>query len=332
MTFRLTPHAIRLIAQTCAIPLVVTVGWLAWALSVRDRLPDPFATHFEADGVADHFSSPTVAEFIEQGAFIAGFTLLLVACLFFRGSRQGPVARWMAGLTAGSPVLVAVLLGTVVRRQLDLPSSEHVTLPWTGLVMPLLVGTAVGTFVALIVEPEPAESALTADAPEAEGGGDHGRTIPVRPGGKLAWHGQTRSARFLQLFAFGAIALLLTVFVLAPSWWSALAAVATAVVLLSVLSWRIAIDARGVLVRSALGWPRFFVELHDIDHAEVADVRFGNWGGWGVRFGSYGTGIITRNGKALRVVKQDGTLLDVTCNTPETAAGAIRSLTAPAKN
>lgn len=75
-------------------------------------------------------------------------------------------------------------------------------------------------------------------------------------------------------------------------------------------SFWVSIDERSIHVRGTFfGTPRFTVPLSTVSRAEIAEATPLQWGGWGLRYRPTGTGVITRGGKALRLVRTDGSEL-----------------------
>ena len=69
---------LRLVAQTLALPAVVLVIAVTWALWVLPELPDPVATRFGADLAATDFAPP--GTFIAVVAITTAFTAAPYCC------------------------------------------------------------------------------------------------------------------------------------------------------------------------------------------------------------------------------------------------------------
>jgi hypothetical protein len=79
-----------------------------------------------------------------------------------------------------------------------------------------------------------------------------------------------------------------------------------------------------------LGLPVIRVPLSDIASADVATIDpFGQFGGWGIRYGFGGrVGIILRSGEALEVIRKSGRSIVITVDDAESAAALLGGLIA----
>jgi hypothetical protein len=92
--------------------------------------------------------------------------------------------------------------------------------------------------------------------------------------------------------------------------------------------WVVRVDADGLDVRGALGWPRFGMPAAEIASAGTVDVQaVGEFGGWGIRSGrGRRTGIVMRSGEALEAQARDGRALVVTVDDAGTAAALLSAV------
>lgn len=309
---------------TILVPTIIPLVAVAiWALSVADRLPGNTATHFDFSGVPNDYMSPTGAILVPLG--VAAFTAVIFLLTFIpEATRRGPTARWLAGVTPGITVFLTGVTVVMVNANLNLASGEDARMPFMDIPVPLLLAIAVGGAVAFIITPAPLPEGM--EGKPAGARGDYGREVTLPNGAKASWFGHARPGAMILLLASGPLLFLVVYAVLTRAWLILLFGVITSLVLIALSNFRVAISSHGVEVASVIGWPKTTVPLSEITDAEVADVHFGNWGGWGWRVSSQGTGIITRGSEALRINRSNGKLLEVTCNDPATAAGVVRAL------
>jgi hypothetical protein len=96
---------------------------------------------------------------------------------------------------------------------------------------------------------------------------------------------------------------------------------------LSMLLWRVTVDSRGVTVRSAFGLPRVHIAAGDVVEAraiEVDPVR--QFGGWGIRYGALGWGVVVRGGPAIEVTREGKMPFIVTVADAATGAALLTAL------
>lgn len=88
---------------------------------------------------------------------------------------------------------------------------------------------------------------------------------------------------------------------------------------------RVVVDERGLDVTSWMGWPRTRVPASEVTDVRVISVDpFAEFGGWGWRrvLGKT-TGIVLREGSALRVTRASGRILVVTMDSAQEAAALL---------
>jgi hypothetical protein len=164
--------------------------------------------------------------------------------------------------------------------------------------------------------------------------GDPIAPVEVAEGERVVWVGHARFATFAIAALVATVVLLSGVVAFAVAatgfWPLAIVPVVLALALLGSASWTVRVDAAGLTVRSALGWPMYRVTVADLASAGVATVvPFGEFGGYGIRWGlGRRLGIITRGGEALEVQRHDGRAVVVTVDDAATAAGLLRAYAA----
>lgn len=312
-----------------AIILLATAVIIVWT----PQLPDPVATHW-GDGGADGFGPAWSYVALTLG-FGGGMVALFGATALFaprlpRSSTSAPVGPWgpttrfLAGMSLGMAVMVAVvsLAGAGVQRGL----ADAVDAPdiggWALLGLALLVAcTALGWFV------QPKSPIVQPARGVAEG-------IALTPTERAAWFGTAAMARAgIALLLISVLVLaLLTVVLLAQgasAWWIlALFTVLLAVLIATMLVFRVRVDARGLRVRSAAGWPRTAIALDRIERIEIVEVDpLREFGGWGWRISVDGRrGVVLRAGEALQVTHRGGRTFVVTVDGAADAAAVLEGL------
>jgi hypothetical protein len=158
--------------------------------------------------------------------------------------------------------------------------------------------------------------------------------VVLEPGERVAWVGYARF-RTGVLGALIATVILVAgamVFVIAVTglWIFAAIPLLLLGLLLGTTVWSVRVDARGLEVRAALGWPRVRVPIDDVESAGTIDlVPLGEFGGYGLRLGLGGRlGVVTRGGEALEVQRRDGRAVVVTVDDAATAAGLLTAYAA----
>jgi hypothetical protein len=165
--------------------------------------------------------------------------------------------------------------------------------------------------------PHRARAAVPADAPR----------LPLGEAQRAVWLGRAAGGAGI---AIGAVGLLVAAAsALATRTWGALVVpVVLALVLAAMFAFTVRVDAAGLTVRSALGWPRSHVPADEIEQASVVQVRpFGDFGGWGWRIGRGGrVGVVLRAGEGLLVERSGGRSLVVTVDDAATAAALLNTM------
>lgn len=102
-------------------------------------------------------------------------------------------------------------------------------------------------------------------------------------------------------------------------------AILTAVLAIPFSAIRVHVRDDGLLARSPVGVPRFFVPAESMERVSVRDVSaLREYGGWGLRFRSTrDTGLIMRSGSALVVHQRGGSSLTIGLAPAEQAAREI---------
>jgi hypothetical protein len=189
---------------------------------------------------------------------------------------------------------------------------------WIGLLIGFVVALAVAA-VAVLVTPR---------LPQSAGLSGTVSTASIGAGERVYWTQVARSPRgviAIPIVVIVGIAVLFAVVGL-PVWATLVVGLVVAS-LITMLTWRVVVDQRGLTVTGLFGFPRFDIPLETIVAAAAIDVSaLGQFGGWGVRFGRTGWGVIARTGPAIEVQRSNGANFVVTVDDAGTAAGLLTTL------
>ncbi|MFE5241940.1 MULTISPECIES: DUF1648 domain-containing protein [unclassified Streptomyces] len=313
MTGRGTMAALT--ALPFAVALVVELVLFA---VLRDRLPDPLATHF-AGTVPDGFTGRT-----GFAALSAGLTVGTGALFVLAGTRRGTFARWSVVTGYGTVGLVASALVSVLLVNADATdAAADARMPLWHLIAALLVGVVLGLVGWLATRRLTLPDSLSGQ--DGRDGADTGR-LDLADGEVAGW---TRTVSSGPLALLGLALAVLGCALAVPVGWPV--AVPLALLGLLVLSFSratITVGPGGLGVSSAaLPRPRMRVPLADMSEASSRPVSpLGDFGGWGWRIRPGATGIILRSGEALVVKRANGREIAVTVDDSATAAALLNSL------
>lgn len=308
--------------RTLALMIVpsVLVGAIAIVALLLLDLPEQIAVHWNFEG-ADRFG--TKADLVVPLALVVPLLIAVMVGFFVALSRNGSntaLERFIVGTVnfvgIGIPL---TMLGTAL-AQLSGPDESGATAAvW--VCGGLAVGAAAGVGLALLTTPIAVVPAGELGAP----------ALALGDTERAAWSRSVLPSA-VPAIVIAASAVVVTVVLIVVGSPVALTVVLLAVFVaaFSLLLWRVRVDNRGILVRSALGIPRFVIAPHQIVEArEIAVDPVRQFGGWGIRFGGLGWGVIVRRGQAIEVVRSDGKANFVV--TVDDAATAAALLTAIAR-
>ncbi|GAB3601179.1 hypothetical protein [Microbacterium tumbae] len=313
-------------AAIVALSAIIIAAWLP-------EVPEPAAIHWGFDGVDGYGPGWTYLALLLG---IGGGIVVLFAVMAFLGHRLpprsrsegrpdgpqwSPTARFLGAMSLGVSTLLAAtsLISVGVQRGLaDAAETPDIT-PWVILGIVLMAGLAVlGWFL------QPA-AYTTTDAGVPAG--------PLELAGteRAVWMGTASTARGAQIVLGVAVFFVLATAALlgargVEGWWfSAIIGIALAVLAATMLVFRVRVNAAGLQVRSAVGWPRFAIPASDVASVRVVTVNpFGEFGGWGYRIGLDGRrGVVLRGGEALQVEQRNGKVFVVTVDDAATAASVL---------
>ncbi|WP_214417299.1 DUF1648 domain-containing protein [Sphaerisporangium fuscum] len=305
--------------------VAVTVVLVAVPLALRDRLPEPLATHWGLSGRADRAMSfgSWLALVVVLWALIAGFAMYRVVrpAAGARRVRMRPAAALLAG--AGAAALGLQWAG--LAANLGRPDWRDAgPLGWQTL---LVVAAAIlaGTIGRLVVPSEP-EDAAAAEVP--------GRRLRLRAGQRAVWISSASNPWSVGLAAAG----LLGALVLAATGLTVPVAGATVtagplafvgVVGLALSRVGVRVSDKGLVISfGPLAWPRRTVALGRIQSARAEDRRPSEVGGWGFRGLPGMSTIMIRGGECLVVRYSSGGEIAVSVDDAERGAALLNTLVA----
>lgn len=312
-----------------AIAAAIVLAWMP-------ELPDPIASHWGTDGV-DGFVSK--AAFLPTILAIGAGVILLDVVLAFAGHRMpqsstkppmgqwGAASRFLGAINLGLGVLFAVILvsSTAVQRGLTDAAEAPSIGGWAALGM---LGAVVFTVIGWFLQPKSPVPAASASRPAG--------SIPLAASERAAWFGTATMARSGVVVLVASLALLvaMTAFFAAKgdeAWWIlAVTAVVIAVLIATMVVFRVRVNAGGLRARSLLGWPNTRIPLENIAKIETVQINpMAEFGGWGWRIAVDGRrGIVLRAGEALQVTQTGGRVFVVTVDGASDAAAVLETLRA----
>ncbi|MCB2413386.1 DUF1648 domain-containing protein [Demequina sp. TTPB684] len=330
MTSPTSPSVVsRFVVVALAVPTAITVAGLALQAAWLDSLPHPAAVHWGPSDTPDGFGSGWTFLAITAGLGLGLPLLIALTTLpMLRRGARGATFRFMAAFALGMSAFMVTLntASVAVQRGLAAATDAPGILPW------MLVALGVGAVAGLagwFVQPEQHTEIPDWDA---------AAQLDLGPNERVVWMRTTTIARWGVLLLAGVgVAVALS----AIAAWVA-GELATAWILLGALAlltfaasiatvFHVSIDDDGLTAVAAPGFPRVRVPLADVADVGVAPVNaFAEFGGYGLRTRPGVTGIVLRNGDALRVNRTQGRSVVITVDDARTAAAVLTALAARA--
>ena len=314
----------RIVVIGAVVPIVIAAVGIALMLSWSSRLPDPVAIHWNGSGEPDGFGSLAGLAWM-IGGIAAGFGAIVTLATLFQSA--GVYTRTLLGTSVWLSTLITVGVVGSVHMQLGLADARDVG-DGAGIGLWLTAGAVGGLVLAIpsaLLAPRAPLVATDEAATPALGLADDERAVWTRTVTPQSWVFVALFGGMLVLLAGVTIALAVD----GASYWSTLGiAIVLVPVAVGTSFWRVRVSAAGFTVRSLLGLPRFSVPIDQIESARVTQVTpLGDFGGWGVRFGSHGRlGVVVRAGEALEVSRLTGRTIVVTVSDARSAAALINGL------
>ncbi|MEU6847292.1 DUF1648 domain-containing protein [Streptomyces sp. NPDC046716] len=285
-------------------------------IALRDRLPDPMATHFPGSGSPDGFSSA-------KGFLVTGLLMLVGTGVLFAlaaGRQRIGAARWTVVLGWGTAGLLGSVSVSVLRVNAAVGDAHDARMPWWHLAVAGAVAVVAGGVGWLLTRGWPRTW-------EVGEGGTGGTALSLREGERAVWVRQAGSLP-LALIAAGLIVAGLVVAALLTLW--GLVVAGAGLVSLVFGRVRVTVGPRGLVVaQGGLSWPRVRIPLEEVESASRRTISpLGDFGGWGYRIRPGATGVVLRAGEALVVRRTSGREFAVTVDDAGTAAALLNSLAA----
>jgi len=290
-------------------------------------LPAELAVHWGPGGEVDRVGGigDLVAPLLVGVVLI---TVTLVATLFAktRGRTTTGFVRALVGTSVfiGSGLSFSILGSAIVQQGVTDPLTVSLSAAFGGIGLGFAAALVLALIAVLLVprvdsagfEEEGAVEALLLGATERA---SWSRSVVVAPGVFV----------LVTVSVLGVFAILLLAG--APVLVFLVPAVVFAIVI-AMLAWRVRVDASGLVVRSVLGLPVFRVPVSEATGVRTVDVNpMRDFGGWGLRFGTLGWGVVMRGGQAIAVDREGRSPFVVTVDDADTGAGLLAALAGRAR-
>ena len=302
--------------------LLVAAASIVGMLLVTD-LPSPLAVHWGPDGTVDRLGgldSFVAIIAIMVPLFLAGIAVFSIAPLR-RGASQLYV-RTVVAAAGWLSVFLSVSMYLAVLSQSGVADAS--TLPLSSVLVPLAIGFAAATLAAVLL----VLAAPRVPQPEALAPAVAGEQLAA--GERVYWARSVRSPRGVVAIPIAAMLIVGVTFAIAGlPLWSLLPVALVLGALMTMLSWHVVVDQRGLTVTGLFGFPRFRIPLASVTGAAAVEVNATQeFGGWGIRTGRTGWGVIARSGAAIEVQRTAGSNFLVTVDDAETGARLLAGLAA----
>jgi hypothetical protein len=318
-----TLSSLRLCLLAGLPPLLSAVPNIVLLAAAADRLPDPLATHFAADG-ADGFTGRVPTMFVSAGL---GLGLgVLFAAIVVVGPRTNarradtpldPIRSLVAtAWGVGGFVGAIMLAGTVAN--LDAADAAQVTLSGWAFAAAAAAGLLFG-----------AAGWLAAPASPVTPGPAPAEPLALGRTERVSWSRRAVSPWML-LTAVVAVLMGVVVGLVAQPLTGALLAL-TGVLLAQLALLRVVVDQRGLTVGTGvLGWPRWRLRAGDITEVSADDISPLQYGGYGIRMIPGATAVVLRAGPGIVVTRRSGRRFVVSVDDAGTGAGVLAGVVARA--
>lgn len=314
-----------------AVAAIIVTLWLP-------EIPEPAAIHWGTDGV-DGYGPGWLHLVVLAGIGVMIVLFAVLAWFAHRLPEKGgtplssaearpqwsPTARFLGAANLGVAALITLITLVGVGSQRGLSDAAQTpdigVAVFIGFVL-LVIGALVGWF---------AQPALTrADS----GAAVAAAPLPASASERVVWIGTATISRSGLAVLGGSVLVVcaLAAVILATgagdAWSLAIMLASVGVVIFALVvtfAFRVRIGPAGLLVRSRVGWPKVEVAAQDVASVRTVAVDpFGEFGGWGFRYGLDGrTGVVLRRGEGIEVTRVDGRRFVVTIDDAETAAAAL---------
>ena len=304
-----------------AVPPLAAAALSTAALLSLD-LPTRLAVHWGPDGSVDRIGS--IGDLVAP--LVVGVTLITATLLgtLFAKTRGSTTTAFVRAIV-GTSVLLGVglsfgILGTgIAQRGVEDPLTVPLSTVFGWMGASVAIALVVAAVCVLLVpkvatygsEREGAVEALALSATERA---SWSRSVVVSP---VA----------IGILAAAAIATCVIVLLAGAPGLVLLVPAVLYVVVFAMLAWRVRVDASGLVARSVLGLPVFRVPVASVTAVRTVDVSpLRDFGGWGLRFGSLGWGLVMRSGSAIAVDREGRSPFVITVDDADTGAALLAAL------
>ncbi|MDA3643442.1 DUF1648 domain-containing protein [Saccharopolyspora indica] len=305
----------RFLAASGAWTVAVAAALLAGSLAVRDRLPDPMASHWGFSGAPDGSTAFTALLVFE---LVSWLVIAVIGIVFgvLGVARRASRATASAILGAGAAFVVGMSVVTT-SVNLDVADWRQASPLPVWLVLPVLAAAALGGWLGWWLGNRGPDARPAGDGEVAE--------LKLKPGERAVWVSSVSSPTMLVI---GGIAVLLAVVPMMLQVWAATVAFVLAGLLLFALSSaRVQVDENGVHASfGPLRRPVRRIRLEQIEDARVETRRALEVGGWGYRVLPTSTAIMLRGGECLVLRLTSGRKFYISVDNPERGAELVNAL------
>lgn len=303
--------------------LAVTAALIVPAFAVRDRLPDPMATHWS--GTLPDGSNSFTGHLITVTVLWAVLGAVLLVLAVRAQARRTLRMTWWAMLFGMGTLLVGAQVATLAAN-LDAPEWTAATLPGWHIPAVLAVMFAVMGLAAVLAKGEPDEPSPESQEPPV---------LRLRTGQRAVWVSRVVNRKLTwAVVALLAVTVVTAAFSMRGQGQSFVTAVLPgAVILLLVGLSTMALSVRvgdGVIRIGfgPFGWPARRIKLSAVESAWVEERSPVETGGWGFRGVPGAATIMLRGGECLVLRYRSGGQLAISIDDAERGAALINALIA----
>ncbi len=309
--------------------VIVAIGVVIQAL-VLPTLPHPVAVHWGLSGQPNGFGPAWLITVLTVGVGLGLPVLIALSALAsLRRGDRGVTYRLLGAVALGSATLMSVLGTSTLLLQSGLADAAA-----GPSALPALLGSfgaaAVAGLLGWLLQPHAPwrpDHTLPVDA------------VPLAPGERAVWLQRVTIARSGAVVLIATLVLMIVLTVVTTTvsadpfatWVLVGVTVLIVGLVVTTLAFHIRVDEEGLSINSVVGWPRVHVPLDEVESAAVVEVNpMGQFGGWGMRWGPAGFGVVLRTGEGIEVRRRGGKTLTVTVDDAATGAALLNALSARA--
>lgn len=308
------------------LPAAIVLAGVAIQLIVLPTLPNPVAIHWGFSGAPDGFGPVWLTPVITVAIGFGVPALLAAGALgSMRRGDRGFAYRVLGGVALGLAALLSVLgTGSMVAQSgvEDAAAGPTILLPLLTAFVAALGAGAIGWKIQPH-EPWQPSAAIPTGA------------LALAPGERAVWLQRVSIARSGAIILVATVVLMVVltfVIVLLTAdplaiWIMIGITLFLLATVVTTLAFHVRVGDDGLSVNSVVGWPGVHVPLADVESATVVDVKpMGEFGGWGMRWGPAGFGVVLRSGAGIQVRRRSGKTVTVTVDDAATGAALLNTL------